>query len=365
MKPANIASLRKSIKRDKNIPVIKNANTKSKEELLADLAKEDFVRKTLSFYKYVKIADPKAMRDFLFEKLSELKCLGRIYVAHEGINAQMNVPEPKWKAFDDFINTIPEFRGVPFKIAVEEKGISSFLKLIVKVREKIVADGINDPTFDPGNTGAYADAKETNEMIDRGATVIDMRNLYEANIGHFEGAKIMPVDTFREQLQKVNEMFRDEKDEEILLYCTGGIRCEKASAWMKHQGFKNVKHIKGGIIDYAHQVKEMGLPNKFRGKNFVFDERLGERIGEEIISDCQICEKVKCDDYVHCNNQFCHTLFIGCEDCMKKLGGYCSRFCLIADKLPKSLNQFFIRADRQKHEKQYKKNYKKLKINTK
>lgn len=343
--------------------MVKNANTKSKDELLADLAREDFRRKTLSFYRYVKITDPKAMRDFLFENFEKLGCLGRIYVAHEGINAQMNVPEHNWENFDSFIQSVPEFAGVPFKIAVEEKGKSSFLKLIVKVRPKIVADGIDDPTFDPGNTGEYATAEEANAMIDRGATVIDMRNLYEATIGHFENAKIMEVDTFREQLAKVKDMFKDDKDEEVLLYCTGGIRCEKASAWMKHNGFKNVKHIKGGVIDYAHQVKEKGLPNKFLGKNFVFDERLGEKIGNETISDCQACYKEKCDDYVHCKNQFCHMLFLCCPKCLERLDGYCSRVCLVADKLPKSLNKFFIRADRQKHKNQYKKNFKRNKTN--
>lgn len=339
------------------------ANLKSKEELLADLAKEDFRRRTISFYRYVKIADPKAMRDFLFEKLTELKCLGRIYVAHEGINAQMNVPEHNFAKFDEFVQSIPEFSGVPYKLAVEERGVSSFLKLIVKVREKIVADGINDPTFDPSNTGEYLTAEEMNAKIDAGVTVVDMRNLYEAEIGHFENAKIMPVDTFREQLAKVADTFKEEKDKEVILYCTGGIRCEKASAWMKHNGFKNVKHIKGGVIDYAHQVKEKGLPNKFRGKNFVFDERLGERIGNEIISDCQLCYKEKSDDYHHCRNLFCHMLFLGCEGCMKKLDGYCSRTCQILDKMPRAINHFFIRSDRQKHEKQYKKNYKRSKAN--
>lgn len=336
-------------------------NTKSREELLADLAREDFRRKTVSFYRYVNIAGPLVMRDFLFEKLSEMKCLGRIYVAHEGINAQMNVPEHNWAEFDAFIQSIPEFAGVPYKIAVEERGESSFIKLIIKVRAKIVADGIDDPTFDPGNTGEYVTAEELNKKIESGATVIDMRNLYEAEIGHFENAKIMPVDTFREQLQKVEDMFADKKDEDVVLYCTGGIRCEKASAWMKHKGFKNVRHVKGGIIGYAHEVKEKGLLNKFRGTNFVFDERLGERIGDEIISDCQLCENVKSDTYHHCKNEFCHILFIGCEACQKKLDGYCSRVCQVLDKMPRAINHFFIRADRQKHEKQYKKNYKKIK----
>ena len=339
----------------------KKANMKNKEELLADLAREDFNRRTLSFYKYVKIENPKEMRDMLFDKLSELKCLGRIYVAHEGINAQMNVPEHNWDAFNSFLQNIPEFTGVPYKFAVEEKGSSSFLKLIIKVRNKIVADGLDDSTFDPANTGEYALAEEVNEMIDRGTTVIDMRNIYEAAIGHFENAKIMNVDTFKEQLQKVQDMFKDKKNEDVLLYCTGGIRCEKASAWMKHNGFKNVKHIKGGIIDYAHRVKELGLPNKFKGKNFVFDERMGERVGDEIISTCQICEKEKSDEYIHCKNLSCHMLFISCKKCEKNLDGYCSRICQICDKFPKKVNQFFINRNSKKHSNQYKKNYKKIK----
>ncbi len=342
--------------------MFKKVNTKSKEELLRDLQNEGFARKTLSFYRYVKIANPKAMRDMLFDKFEELKCLGRIYVASEGINAQMNVPVQHFEAFRDFLYSVPEFKDVPFKIAVEEKGLSSFLKLIIKVRPKIVADGLDDSTFDPANTGEYAEAEEVNSMIDRGVTVIDMRNIYEAAIGHFENAKIMNVDTFREQLAKVHNMFKDKKDEEVLLYCTGGIRCEKASAWMKHSGFKNVKHIKGGIIDYAHRVKEKGLQNKFKGKNFVFDERMGEKVGDETIAYCQACEKNKCDDYMHCKNQSCHVLFICCADCKIKLKGYCSVICNICDKFPKKLNQFIVGPSRQKHQNQFKKHYKSFKI---
>ncbi len=325
---------------------------------MADLEKEDFRRKTISFYRYVKIADPKEMRDFIFANFEKLNCLGRIYIAKEGINAQMNVPEMNFEKFNSFIQNITEFAGVPYKVAVEEKGKSSFLKLIVKVRPKIVADGLNDETFDPANTGEYANAEEVNDMIGRGATVIDMRNFYEAEIGHFENAKIMPVDTFREQLKKVEDMFRDEKGEEILLYCTGGIRCEKASAWMKHNGFKNVKHIKGGVIDYAHQVKEKGLPNKFLGKNFVFDERLGEKIGDEIISTCHLCDKNKSDEHRHCKNVNCHVLHLSCDDCLKKYKGYCGNFCRICDALPAKMNSFLIRRDRkQQHGNQYRKNY--------
>lgn len=319
------------------------ANRKSKEELLAEIEIEDFSRKTLSFYKYVKIADPSAMRDFLFVKLQELNCKGRIYVASEGINAQMNVPEHNFEVFEKFIKYIPEFSDIPFKIAVEEKNKSSFLKLKVKVREKIVADGLDDSTFDPSNTGEYVTAEEVNDAIEKGKTIIDMRNLYEAEIGHFENAKIMPVSTFKEQLSSVEKMFEDKKDEEVILYCTGGIRCEKASAWMKHKGFRNVKHIKGGVIDYAHQVLEKGLPNKFKGKNFVFDERMGEKIGDEIISKCHLCRQTLCDDYTNCKNDACHVLMIACPKCLKKYNGFCSTKCKIAHKFPYKVNKVLVR----------------------
>ena len=126
---------------------------------------------------------------------------------------------------------------------------------------------------------------------------------------------------------------------------------------MKHTGFKNVKHIKGGIIDYAHRVKEKGLQNKFRGKNFVFDERLGEKVGEETIAFCQACNKTKCDDYMHCKNQSCHVLFICCAECQKRLKNYCSVICNICDKFPKKINQFIVGPDKQKHKNQFKKHY--------
>jgi len=332
-------------------------NRKSKEDLKREIAGESFKRKTLSFYKYVKISEQKAMRDILFSEFNRLGCKGRIYVAEEGINAQMNVPVPNWETFDAFIKSIPEFIDIPYKIAVEEKDTSSFLKLTVKVKPKIVADGLDDSSFDPSNTGEYADAREVNSMIERGVIVVDMRNAYEAEVGHFENAKIMDVDTFREQLSRVEKEFKDTKDKEVLLYCTGGIRCEKASAWMKHQGFTKVKHIKGGIIDYAHQVKEQDLPNKFKGKNFVFDERLGERVGDQIISDCHLCQNQKCDDHLHCKNQFCHMLFIGCPQCLKKGKGYCGTWCRMFDGKPKWIQKLFVQSIRKSHGAQFKKNY--------
>ena len=301
-------------------------------------------RVTLSFYRYVQIADPEAFRNTLLTVWGELECRGRIYIAKEGINAQMDVLKDRFEEFDSFIQNSSELSGVPYKIAVEEGDLPSFFKLTVKVKDKIVADGLDDASFDVTNTGDYLTAAEINAYVeDPDAVVVDMRNAYESEVGHFEGAITPQVETFREELAIAPKLLEPYKDKKIALYCTGGIRCEKASAWLKHNGFKDVRHLKGGIIDYAHQVEEQGLPNKFKGKNFVFDERLGERVGGEIIAHCHLCKETKADTHYHCKNQVCHTLFIGCDDCVTKREGYCSAWCVITDKLPKRVKKWYAR----------------------
>jgi UPF0176 protein len=160
-----------------------------------------------------------------------------------------------------------------------------------------------------------------------------MRNHYEFEVGHFENAIEVPSDTFREQLPMAVEMMEENKDRNIIMYCTGGIRCEKASAWMLHKGFKNVFHLEGGIIKYAHDVREKQLPNKFHGKNFVFDQRLGERITPEIIAHCHQCGK-PADTHVNCVNDACHLLFIQCDECREKFEQCCSKACQEVIHLP-------------------------------
>lgn len=313
-------------------------------------------RTTFSFYRYVRIANPKVMRDELFTKLSEFGCLGRIYVASEGINAQMNVPTENFEKFDAYLQGKEEFNGIPYKIAVEETDVVSFYKLTIKMKSKIVADGLDDTSFDVTKTGEYLTAREMNEYIDDpDAIVVDMRNGYESEVGHFERAITPDVDTFREELKTVPEMLKVHKNKKIAIYCTGGIRCEKASAWMKHNGFENVKHLKGGIIDYKRQVEEKNLPNRFKGKNFVFDERMGERISDEIISHCHLCHTEKSDTHMHCKNQACHVLFLCCDTCRAKKRGYCSYKCMVFDKLPESVRKTFTKNNHKKKLEQFKK----------
>lgn len=308
-------------------------NKYNKETLKKKLAREDFSRITLSFYKYVILENVESFRDDLYKKFSELNVLGRIYLAHEGVNAQVSVPEPDFEKFRSLVDSIPEFTNVPFKIAVED-GSKSFLKLIVRLRNKIVADGLKDGSFDVTNVGKHLSAREWNEAMATPQTVVvDMRNHYESEVGHFENAILPSADTFKEELPMVVEQLKGKEDKKILMYCTGGIRCEKASAWLKHNGFTNVSQLYGGIIEYARQVKQSGLPSKFRGKNFVFDERMGERITDEVIAHCHQCG-ASCDRQVNCANSDCHVLFIQCESCAAKHDACCSDECKAWIKLP-------------------------------
>ena len=309
-------------------------NHLSAEERRGLIAQAGEERLTLSFYQYHQIENPQLFRDFLFLNWNPLEVLGRIYVAHEGINAQLSVPAPRFDAFKTFLDEIDFLQGVRLNIAVEQDN-ESFLKLTIKVRDKIVADGLKDSTFDVTNKGMHVNAKTFNELLnDPNTLCVDMRNHYESEIGHFEGAITPDVDTFRDSLPLIEKELAEHKaDKNVVMYCTGGIRCEKASAYFKHKGFQKVYQLEGGIIEYARQVKDQGLDNKFKGKNFVFDERRGERITEEVIAQCHQCG-APFDTHVNCANQACHLLFIQCEACQAKTQTCCSEACQEIVNLP-------------------------------
>ena len=309
-------------------------NTLSAEEravIIDDAGKQ---RLTLSFYAYAQISDPTQFRNDLFLAWNPLEVLGRIYVAKEGINAQLSLPADNFYAFKDTVEAYDFMEGMRLNIAVEHDD-HSFLKLTIKVRDKIVADGLNDDTFDVTNIGVHLKAKEFNEILDDPNTiVVDFRNHYESEIGYFKGAITPDVDTFRESLPIITEQLQNFKeDKNLVMYCTGGIRCEKASAYFKHQGFKNVYQLEGGIINYAKQIKEENLESKFIGKNFVFDHRLGERITDDIVSQCHQCGEA-CDVHTNCVNEGCHLLFIQCDSCKEKMEGCCSAECVEVIHLP-------------------------------
>ena len=306
-------------------------SSKERSELIDKAGKN---RLTLSFYQYAKIGNPQLFRDHLFITWNTLDVLGRIYVAHEGINGQLSLPADRFNEFKAHLDSIDFLKDIRLNIAVEQDN-KSFLKLKVKVRNKIVADGLNDDTFDVTNKGVHVGADKFNDLIEDEKTVlVDMRNHYESEIGHFKNAVTPDVDTFRESLDIIEDDLKDHKeDKNLVMYCTGGIRCEKASAYFKHKGFKNVYQLEGGIIEYTRQVNEENLENKFLGQNFVFDDRRAERISDDIIANCHQCGN-PFDVHTNCANEACHLLFIQCDDCKTEMDNCCSSNCKEINALP-------------------------------
>ena len=308
-------------------------NKLSKQDCIQSLQNETFERVTLSFYKYVKLTDLEKLRDALYLKWNDLKVLGRIYLSVEGINAQLSLPKFNLEEFKTMLNNYNAFEDIKFKIALEDDG-KSFYKLVIKIRDQIVADGLSFNEYDITNVGNHLTAKEWNQEIENGALIVDMRNHYESEIGKFKGAICPEVETFKEQLPIVKDLLNGKEDDTVLLYCTGGIRCEKASSYLKHHGFKNVNQLHGGIIDYVRQIKNEEIENKFLGKNFVFDERRGERVSDDIISKCHQCGDPY-DTHVNCRNVNCNLLFLQCDKCKIKYQNCCSLECIEISNLPK------------------------------
>ncbi len=322
-------------------------NKVDRKVLKAELEKRAVERTTLSFYKYAKIGNPDFFRDHLFIEWSQVEVFGRVYVAHEGINAQISVPTELFEDFKTILHEVVFLDGVRLNIAIEDDG-KSFYKLKIKVKEKIVADGLDDKSFDVTDCGTHVNAKKFNELSeDKDTIIVDMRNHYESEVGHFEGAILPDVDTFREELPIVEKILDGKEEKNILMYCTGGIRCEKASAYFKHKGFSNVYQLEGGIIEYARQIKKENLESKFKGKNFVFDDRLGEKITDDIISNCHQCGDA-CDVHVNCKNVGCNLLFIQCDNCKSKFEGCCSDDCRTIARLPQEEQQKIRQGTEQK-----------------
>ena len=307
-------------------------NKINSEELKLALANEPFERVTASFYKYVDISVPNELRDELYEVWNQMGVFGRVYIADEGINAQVSIPKQNWEIFKDSVRNNDLFRDVKIKKAIQEG--SSFYKLKIKVRKELVAYDVPKESYDMRKVGKHLTASEYNLALDReDSTVVDMRNYYESEIGRFENAIIPDVETSKELLPEVKNLLKGKENEKILLYCTGGIRCEKASSYLIKSGFKDVSQLQGGIIQYAHDIKRNNMKSKFRGKNFVFDDRLGERITDDVLASCHICGD-SCDDHTDCKNDACHILFIQCEKCKKLYNGCCSKECQDFAALP-------------------------------
>ena len=312
-------------------------NKVNSEELKLALANEPFERITASFYKYVDISLPNKLRDEFYEVWNQMNVFGRVYIADEGINAQVSIPKQNWEIFKDSIRNNDLIGDVIIKKAIQEG--SSFYKLKIKVRKELVAYDVPKESYDMRKVGKHLTASEYNLALEReDSTVVDMRNYYESEIGRFKNAIIPDVETSKELLPEVKNLLKGKENEKILLYCTGGIRCEKASSYLIKSGFKDVNQLQGGIIQYAHDIKGNDMKSKFKGKNFVFDDRLGERITDDVLALCHICGD-SCDDHTDCKNDACHILFIQCEKCKKLYNGCCSKKCQDFAALPIKLQK--------------------------
>ena len=315
-------------------------NKKGKNDLIKDLDNENFDRITISFYKYTNINDPYSLRDDIYKKLYSLNVLGRIYVAFEGINAQISIPDYNKNEIIKYINSIEGLNGVIIKKAIVDG--ESFYKLKIKIKKEIVAYNINNNEYDMNLVGKHLEPEDFNKYIDsKDSIVVDVRNYYEAEVGKFKNAIIPNIERSQELLPEIKRLLKENKNKKILLYCTGGIRCEKASSYLIKCNFKDVNQLKGGIINYANVIKKKKMKSKFIGKNFVFDNRLGENITDDIISKCHICES-KNNTHRNCMNDLCHILFIQCNKCFDLLSGCCSNKCkdyYLLDDKQKSINK--------------------------
>ena len=301
-------------------------NKKSKLELEKTLEREDFKRITCSFYRYFSIKNPSELRDKLYQSLEELGVLGRVYVSFEGINAQISIPEHKLELFKQYIQSIDGLNDLQFKYAIVE-GVS-FIKLKILVRDEIVAYKVPHDSYNMKKTGTHLKPIDFHKSIkEDDSVVVDMRNYYESEVGKFKNAIIPDAHFSKELLPEVAMLLKDKKDKKVHLYCTGGIRCEKASSYLIKKGFKEVYQLEGGVIQYAHDIKESNLKSEFIGKNFVFDDRMGERVTEDIIAKCHQC-KNESDNHKNCSNDACHLLFIQCDECSKKYNDCCSEDCM-------------------------------------
>ncbi|WP_343190166.1 rhodanese-related sulfurtransferase [Buchnera aphidicola (Mollitrichosiphum nigrofasciatum)] len=283
-------------------------------------------RFNVSFYKYFLIQSPKEFRNWMYIQFYKLNIYGRIYVSFEGVNAQISVPIYNFNKMKKILHSLFKNNNIIF-INKSINNEYSFWVLIIKVKKKILSDGLKNFYFNNYLSKFYLKADVVNKFItQKNVLIIDLRNSYEYAIGHFNKAFTVPAYTFREQLQKIIYMFQYAKNDQILIYCTGGIRCEKASLWMRYHGYRYVYQIKGGIIKYIYDTKKNNLPIFFKGSNFVFDNRLSENITKNLQSYCWKCYNL-CDRYINCKNNFCHKLFIQCNICLDIFKGYCSSEC--------------------------------------
>lgn len=281
----------------------------------------------LLYYKYIEIDDPQAFRDQHFEFCSSLGLRGRILIATEGINGTVSGTVEQTEKYMEFMRSDARFADMVFKMEKSEG--HAFKKLKIKVKPEIVNLSLDEDLNPNEITGKHLPPKEFLETLQQDDVIIlDARNTYEYDLGHFRGAIRPDIETFRELPKWVEENLSEHKDKKILTYCTGGIRCEKFSGFLVNEGFKDVSQLEGGIITYGYDPEVKGA--LWDGKCYVFDERISvpvNRTGEEtVVGKCHHCGKPE-ERYVKCGNPECNKHLLLCEDCEHEHYRSCSQEC--------------------------------------
>ncbi len=273
---------------------------------------------TISFYKYTPIDTPENLREYLRALCERLSLTGRILLAAEGINAAVSGKRENSEQFKQIISAHSLLTGITFR--EQDTATLAHHKLVVRVRDEIVHFGEKVNIQD---TGIYLSPLQLQQWYkdNEDFIIVDARNEYEHKVGKFRNAVTLPIDNFREFPQVAAQQLQSYKGKKIVLYCTGGVRCEKASAYLRQEGFEQVYQIEGGIINYVNQ-----FPNsQWEGGLFVFDDRIVSEAGDPI-TVCTFCE-TECEQYHNCHNLDCDTLFIACPECTQKMKSTCSEEC--------------------------------------
>lgn len=280
--------------------------------------------KVLLFYKYIFIEYPKQIVKWQKKLCQELGLTGRIFIGHEGINGTVGGTIEAIEQYKTKVLEHPLFSDIDFKES--EGGAHCFSKLYIVVRKEIVHLGLDPAQISSANGGQHLTPEQVHTLMAEkpdNLVIFDARNEYEWQIGKFKDAITPPIKNFRELPAYIDKNIDFFKNKDVLMYCTGGIRCERATSYLKSKNAaNNVYQISGGIHRYVEQYPE----GYFRGKNYVFDQRVSLKVNDDILGSCTLCA-IPCDEYANCLNAQCNKHFIGCASCLKKLDGTCSEHC--------------------------------------
>jgi predicted sulfurtransferase len=280
--------------------------------------------KILLFYKYIYITYPEQIRKWQERLCKQLNLKGRILIAHEGINGTLGGTLDALNDYKKEVDSHPLFGQIDFK---ESDGDSNYFpRLRIVVRNEVTHLGLDPAIITAKNGGIHLTPEQTHNLLKNAPQdliIFDARNNYESRIGAFENALKPDIKNFRDLPEYIDNNLDLFKDKEVLMYCTGGIRCERGSAYLKSKNVaKKVYQIEGGIHRYAEKFPD----GFFRGKNYVFDGRIAVKVNDDILGSCELCSTPH-DEYTNCLNTVCNKQFIVCEPCIKKLGNTCSAQC--------------------------------------